>query len=157
MTILTLPDKLNEIESQKLNAMRTDKWLPDVESFAKKAGHFKVQDLIQLMRVNGVPISRATVYRAVNKLLFAGKIIQISHEKERVFEFVKQQVHYHFRCKNCGTILEFYSDEIDNSIRGSARKLKILLSEQKLILEGFCKFCSRGKSARKRKKQKKCQ
>ncbi len=135
--------------------MRTDKWLSEVESFAKNAGHFRVQDLIDLMRTKGVPVSRATVYRAVNKLLYAGKIVQISNEKERVFEFVNQHVHYHFRCKDCGTILEFYFDVIDNSIREYVKQLKILLVEQKLVLEGFCKNCRRGKHAGRKRIYKK--
>lgn len=130
--------------------MRTDKWLSEVEMFAARAGHFRVQELLEIMRNSGLMVSRATIYRAINKLLSAGKIIQISNEKERIFEFVREQVHYHFRCKKCGKIFEFFFNDIDNSIRESARKLKIVLSEQKLILEGFCVYCCGRKNGKKR-------
>lgn len=140
---------------RKIRPMKTDKWLLEVESFARNAGHFRVQDLLHLMRTKGVLVSRATVYRAVNKLLSTGKIVQISSEKERFFESIRQQLHYHFKCKRCGVILEFYFDGIDNSIRECAGQLKILLTEQKLILEGFCKHCCRGKRARRKKDCKK--
>jgi len=131
--------------------MRTDKWLVEVEQYAKNAGHFRVLDLLEMMRHAGVPISRATVYRAVNKLLAAGRIIQISSEKERYFEFMHPQVHYHFKCKRCGKIIEFFFDDIDRIIQEYAKKLNIILSEQKLILEGICDHCNKGKNVRKKR------
>lgn len=139
----------------KKNKMRTDKWLSTVEDFARNAGHFRVQDLIDRMRASDIAISRATVYRAINKLLSGGKIALISNEKERYFEFVQEQTHYHFRCKKCGRILEFFFNDIDSSIKNSARKMKVLLIEQKLIIEGFCDRCCRVKNAKRKYKHKK--
>ncbi len=134
--------------------MKTDRWLSDVEIFAKSAGHFRVQDLINLMKEAGLAVSRATVYRSINKLLSSGRIIQISNEKERYFEFVNKQIHYHFRCKKCGRIIEFFFADIENSIHESVRKLKVFLTEQKLVLEGFCTRCFGSQDGRKKAKKK---
>ncbi len=123
--------------------MRTDRWLSDVEIQAKNAGHFRVQDLLVSMKQAGFPVSRASVYRAVNKLLRSGKLVQVSNERERYFEFVHEKVHYHFRCKRCGKLLEFFFDDIEKAIQESSRKLKVLLTDQKLILEGYCNRCYR--------------
>ncbi|MCM8764396.1 MAG: transcriptional repressor [Candidatus Omnitrophica bacterium] len=131
--------------------MRTDKWLSKIEAFARNTGHFRVQDLIDLMKVSEIPVSRATVYRAINKLLTAGKIVQISSTRERYFEFVNEQTHYHFRCKKCGRILEFFFDEIEKSIQKSAKKLAVLLTEQNLVIEGFCSQCCRRRNERKKR------
>ncbi|MCM8815061.1 MAG: transcriptional repressor [Candidatus Omnitrophica bacterium] len=127
--------------------MRPDKWLSEVEARARTAGHFRVQDLINLMKASEIPISRATLYRAVNKLLKAGKIMQVSSARERYFEFVNEQTHYHFRCKNCGRVVEFFFADIEKSIRESAKKLAVLLTEQNLVIEGFCNRCYRRKNA----------
>ncbi|MCX7705587.1 MAG: transcriptional repressor [bacterium] len=131
--------------------MRTDKWLSEIEKFARKANHFRVYDLLDLMKTSGIPVSRATVYRAIKKLLSVGKIVQISNERERMFEFVNEQIHYHFKCKNCGEMFEFFSETIDNSIKEGTRKFKILLTGQNLILEGFCRSCCRRKNAKRKR------
>ncbi|MGB9643295.1 MAG: Fur family transcriptional regulator [Candidatus Ratteibacteria bacterium] len=121
--------------------MRTAKWITDIENLAKNAGQFKTKDLIALAKNSGMSVSRATVYRVINKLYKAGKIVQISHAKERYFEFIGQKVHYHFRCKKCEKTMEFFSDKIENSIKESVNKLGILMTEQKLIIEGICRKC----------------
>lgn len=125
--------------------MRTDKWIFDVERYAKNAGRFKVQDLIVSMKQAGYSVSRATVYRAVNKLSKVGKILQVSDGKERYFEFVQEKVCYHFRCKRCGKLFEFFFDDIERIIQETSRKLEIFLIEQKLVLEGYCSRCYRNK------------
>ncbi|MCM8765156.1 MAG: transcriptional repressor, partial [Candidatus Omnitrophica bacterium] len=120
-------------------------------AFASNAGPFRVQDLINLMKASEIPVSRATVYRAVNKLLTAGKIVHISSTRERYFEFLNEQTHYHFRCKRCGKILEFFFVEIAKSIQESAKKMAVLLTEQKLVIEGFCRRCYRRKNEGKKR------
>ncbi len=123
--------------------MRTDKWLPEIERFASEAGHFTVKDLIELIRKAGVPVSRATIYRGINKMLKAAKIVQISNEKERLFEFVREEIHYHFRCIRGGKIIEFYFKDIEDAVKEGARKLNLLMTGQKLIVEGICFKCNR--------------
>jgi len=131
--------------------MRTAKWIIDIENLAKNAGHFKVKDLLDLTENLGMNVSRATVYRVINKFLNTGKIVQISNEKERCFEFVGQKLHYHFKCKKCEKIMEFFSDEIEKSIREITKKLGVVMTEQKLIIEGICQRCARGKDVRRKR------
>ena len=123
--------------------MRTDRWFSDVEEYAKNAGHFRIHDILLLMNQGGLSISRASVYRAIDKLLKSGKIVQVSNGKERYFEYVQEKIHYHFRCKKCGKLLEFFFEDIEKAIKESSRKLKVILTDQKLVLEGYCSKCSR--------------
>ncbi|HOK80167.1 MAG TPA: transcriptional repressor [bacterium] len=121
--------------------MRTDKWIIDIENLAKNAGSFKIKDLIALAKNSGMNVSRATVYRVINKLCKAGKIVPVSNRKEQYFEFIGEKIHYHFRCKKCKKTMEFFSDKIENSIRETTNKLGILMTEHTLIIEGLCRKC----------------
>jgi len=123
--------------------MRTTKWLSYVEEYAKNAGHFTIQHLFYSMKQTGLSISRACVYRSINKLLTAGRIVQISNGKERQFEFIRKKNHYHFICKKCGKVLEFFSDDVEKTIMEAAHKLNIIITTEKLVLEGYCNKCYR--------------
>lgn len=51
--------------------------------------------------------------------------------------------HHHFRCTNCGKIVDFYCEKCDNLEIPEDIKVRFTVNKIKVILEGICSNCSK--------------
>ncbi|MCX8034045.1 MAG: transcriptional repressor [Thermodesulfovibrio sp.] len=49
--------------------------------------------------------------------------------------------HHHFRCKNCGKIIDFYNKTYDNLEIPDYIKERFIVNKIKVLLEGICNNC----------------
>ncbi len=87
-----------------------------VRAIASQTGHFDVDELVEVVRKDGIDASRATVYRALPLLMEAGivRCAVMSGDRRRYEIAIDQKHHDHMMCLVCGCIVEFESDELES-------------------------------------------
>jgi Fur family transcriptional regulator, ferric uptake regulator len=120
------------------------------ESIARAAlqreGHFTVDDLIRDLRTTEGEVHTATVYR-VRPLLVEEGLLQTTlvsssdgAHYERAFE---REHHDHLICSQCGKVVEFFLEDIEELQRAIAKKFGFRLTGHVHELVGTCRDCLR--------------
>jgi Fur family ferric uptake transcriptional regulator len=107
--------------------------------------HLSVDELLDRVRQQKLPIGRATVYRTVDLLCQAG--LMHGHDfgqGMRRYESVFGHEHHdHMRCTGCGRIIEFQCEEIERLQEDVARKHRFTLQAHRLEMFGLCSSCTK--------------
>ncbi len=106
--------------------------------------HVSIEDLLAKVRKKNSHISYATVYRTLLLLVDA----KLAHQQQfgkghSRFEPCKQQHHDHLICSNCGKIIEFENDTIEELQKRIATKYRFKLNHHKMELYGICEDCQK--------------
>lgn len=114
-----------------------------VETFFKTQGeHIKIEELLQKVREHNPAIGYATVYRTLMLLVDAGVAHQRHfHDGQSRFELDSNHHHDHLICTECGKIVEFENDHIENLQEQVAKRHGFSLTRHKMELYGFCSDC----------------
>jgi Fur family ferric uptake transcriptional regulator len=112
-----------------------------VEQFLRSTGHISIEDLLARVRKRSPKVGYATVYRTLKLLTDCGIAAarQFGDGQTR-FEVVGDHAHHdHLICVNCGLILEFENDAIEQLQDEMADRLGgFKLVRHKLELYGLC-------------------
>jgi len=78
-------------------------------------GHFSVDQLLDLIQVEGLKVSRATIYRTLDLLVQSGLVRKLSLEgQETRYESALNIGHHdHIVCVDCHRIIEFFNPELE--------------------------------------------
>ena len=93
----------------------TNERLALLRTLYEHEGHFSVDDILEMMGHQHIPISRATVYRTLDLLVQAGLIKRLALENQDTkYESARTSGHHdHIICVNCHRIIEFFSPELE--------------------------------------------
>lgn len=109
------------------------------------AGHFSVDDLVQLLRDSGVQDAHvATVYRALPLLVDSGLIepALVAKAEGQLYEASFEREHHdHLVCISCGKVVEYQSEALEALQREIAARFEFELADHVHVLEGRCKAC----------------
>ena len=125
-----------------------------VEAVLTAGPHVDVETIMNQARQIDKRVGLATVYRTLQLMTAAGILLEHSFGKERsTFEFVTPDTehHDHLICNQCGSIVEFYDDAIENLQLEVAKKLGFKLKTHRMELFADClkpETCVRRKSTR---------
>ena len=88
-------------------------------------------------------ISRATVYRTLNRLSDEGLVtrVKVSDGADR-FDHQTQQ-HYHVRCAQCGRVADVNMPNLSLLDTEAARLSGYVVEGHSLLFEGLCPGCAR--------------
>jgi Fur family ferric uptake transcriptional regulator len=101
--------------------------------------HISAEDLYKKLIDIGEEIGLATVYRVLNQFDDAGIVTRHHFEGGKsVFELSTQQHHDHLVCLDCGAVIEFSDEIIEQRQREIAAKYNISLTNHSLYLYGRC-------------------
>ena len=102
----------------------------------------KVEEYINSIE-NSEKIGDITVYRVIKTLRDKNILDEITLPNgEKKYEIHKEH-HDHIFCKNCGNIIEFYSEEIENLQNEIAKKYGVKLFSHSLTMIGLeCEKCN---------------
>jgi len=101
--------------------------------------HGSAEDLYKRLIDMGEEIGRATVYRVLNQFDDAGIVTRHNFEGGKsVFELTQQHHHDHLICLDCGKVIEFRDEYIEERQREIATRHGIKLSNHSLYLYGHC-------------------
>ncbi|TKB48257.1 ferric iron uptake transcriptional regulator [Ferrimonas sediminicola] len=99
--------------------------------------HISAEDLYKLLLDQGEEIGLATVYRVLNQFDDAGIVTRHHFESGKaVFELATQHHHDHLVCLDCGKVVEFSDEMIEQRQHEIAQKHNIKLTNHSLYLYG---------------------
>ena len=104
--------------------------------------HFTVDDIHSALDNSGDDIAIATIYRVLAQFEKAGIIIRHSFEDDRaVFELNDGDHHDHLVCTQCGKVVEFVDDTIEERQQRVAQQAGFTIIDHSLNIFGICPDC----------------
>ncbi|MCX6119815.1 MAG: Fur family transcriptional regulator [Proteobacteria bacterium] len=126
------------LERHKLKQTQQRKII--VDFFLRINSHVDAEELHRRIRAEGHDIGLATIYRTLNLLMDAGIVEERSFQDGRsVFEVASPDGHHdHLVCTECGLVIEFENEGIEEMQRAVAKQYSINLKTHRLDLFGTC-------------------
>jgi Fur family ferric uptake transcriptional regulator len=104
-----------------------------------KDEHISAEDLYKLMLEQDEEIGLATIYRVLNQFDDAGIVTRHHFEGGKsVFELSNKKHHDHLVCLDCGKVIEFEDEVIEQRQEDVATRNNIQLTNHSLYLYGSC-------------------
>jgi Fe2+ or Zn2+ uptake regulation protein len=106
--------------------------------------HLDAESIYLLAKPRDPTLSLSTVYRTLSVLkeldLVEQRYFARDHQREH-FEAKGGAEHYHFTCVQCGRIVEFHTDLIEDIRANLADEMGISVTHACLCFEGLCEDC----------------
>ena len=103
--------------------------------------HISAEDVYKILLELGEDIGLATVYRVLNQFDDAGLLNRHHFEGGKsVFELSQKKHHDHLVCLDCGKVIEFEDNVIEQRQLDVAKANNIELTNHSLYLYGHCKL-----------------
>jgi Fur family ferric uptake transcriptional regulator len=113
--------------------------------------HFDAEILIEDLKKAGLRVSRATVYRTLNKLVDAGMLRRLEFGPRTFFEHdYGYPQHEHLVCEKCGRIIEFQKPALDSQLREVCAEHQFQATGHTLVVRGTCSECNRARAVKRR-------
>lgn len=107
--------------------------------------------MIENLKESGKRVSRATVYRTLTKLVDAGLLRRIDYGSRTIYDHdYGYPAHDHLVCEQCGAMIEFHSNEVDEVLKRVAAENGFQAASRSLVVRGTCGECNRARAARRR-------
>ena len=103
--------------------------------------HPTVDELYAEIQKSHPPISKTTIYRNLRQLAQVGQIgkVALPDNSDRYDKRTDQ--HYHFLCKNCGTLFDVDIDYPEGINEKVQKKYGVKVEEHDTIFKGICQKC----------------
>lgn len=107
-------------------------------------GHFDADKLLAIFRRKGRPVSRATLYRTLARLVEAGLVhrIEMATGQARYEPMFGRAHHDHMVCLRCGRITEFESRDIERLQGEICRHKRFIMTGHSHRIVGYCVDCA---------------
>jgi Fur family transcriptional regulator, ferric uptake regulator len=106
--------------------------------------HMSAEDVYKTLLDQGDDVGLATVYRVLTQFEQAGLVLRHHFEGgHSVFELDQGRHHDHLVCLQCGKVVEFIDDVIEQRQKAIAEKYKMELTDHSLYLYGICEHCQK--------------
>lgn len=116
-----------------------------------KHNHFDADQLIDEMKQEGFQVSRATIYRTLNKLVDAGLLRRLELGPRMFFEHdYGYPQHDHLYCTGCHKVIEFQHPAMKSVLHEVAQQNQFQVQGHSFIVRGLCAACNRAKTTKRR-------
>jgi Fur family ferric uptake transcriptional regulator len=112
--------------------------------------HVSADDLFELLhgdaRARHLSISRATVYRTLSLLAEGGFVqaLDLGLDRGTLYEHtLGHQHHDHMLCLQCGKIVEFHDDRLEQVQQAAIEKHGFVATSHRLNVYGTCAQCAK--------------
>jgi Fur family ferric uptake transcriptional regulator len=145
-------DKFREYLASRPRAQRYTEQQRDMVRFIfSKHNHFDADTLFEDLKHAGFQVSRATVYRTLNKLVDAGLLRQIDVGPRMFYEHdYGYPQHEHLYCQQCKKMIEFQEPAIAEIIADICRQHGFQTSGHTFVIRGLCADCNRARVTKRR-------
>jgi Fur family ferric uptake transcriptional regulator len=148
----TPEDRFREYLASRQKPQRfTEQQRELLEHVFARHSHFDVKQLIENLKSAGKHVSRATVYRTLSTLVDAGLLRRIELGSRTVFDHdYGYPAHDHLVCEECGTMIEFQSEKLDQALQELVGQYQFRASGRSLVIRGACAECNAARAAKRR-------
>jgi Fur family ferric uptake transcriptional regulator len=145
-------DKFREYLSSRPRPQRyTEQQRDMVRYIFSRHNHFDADQLIDDMKHAGFAVSRATVYRTLNKLVDAGLLRRLDVGPRTFYEHdYGYPQHEHLYCQHCHKMIEFQNPAIEAVIRDVCQEQNFQTAGHTFIIRGVCSDCNRARVTKRR-------
>jgi Fur family ferric uptake transcriptional regulator len=142
-------DKFREYLASRPRPQRyTEQQRDMVRHIFSKHNHFEAEQLIDDLKPE---ISRATVYRTLNKLVDAGLLRRLEVGPRTFYEHdYGYPQHEHMYCQQCHAMIEFQTDAIEEMMRAICRQHGFQPTGHTFVIRGLCADCNRARVTKRR-------
>jgi len=131
------------LESQDLRKAGLKVTLPRMKILEMLEGsenrHMSAEDIYRELLESGEDIGLATVYRVLTQFEAADLVVRHHFEGgNSVFELNRGEHHDHIICVDCGEVVEFYDETIEQRQKAVAGEQQFRIADHSLILYGKC-------------------
>jgi len=128
---------------QKAGLRRTGQRDLILEIFLRTEEHLTSEDLYWLVQKQDPGVGHTTVYRTLKLLTEAGlaREVRFGDNKTYYEHHYNHQHHDHMICTDCGKVIEFFSEEIENLQDEMAEKFGFRPTHHSLRMWGVCSDC----------------
>ncbi len=122
-----------------------------VQHIFAQHNHFDADQLIEDLKQSGFRVSRATVYRTLNKLVDAGMLRRLEIGARIFYEHdYGYPQHEHLYCESCRKMIEFQSQALNEIIQEECRRHSFQSNGHTLVVQGICGDCNRARVMKRR-------
>ncbi len=148
----TPEDKFREYLASRPRPQRfTGQQRDMVQYIFSKHNHFDADQLIDEMKKDGYHVSRATIYRTLNKLVDAGLLRRLDVGPRNYYEHdYGYPQHDHLYCVNCHKMIEFQHPGMENMLNDVCANQHFQMQGHSFIVRGLCADCNRAKTMKRR-------
>ena len=116
-----------------------------LDAVLQSQGHFNAESLYYRMISTGTKISKATVYNTLDILQECGLVskYRFGENKSRYEKAFGRPHHHHMICLECGDILEFVSDKLENIQETMCAEMSFTPQSSSLQIFGTCSRCTK--------------
>ena len=128
---------------QKAGLRRTGQRDLIMEIFLRTEDHLTSEDLYWLVQKQDPSVGHTTVYRTLKLLTEAGlaREVRFGDNKTYYEHHYNHQHHDHMICTECGKVIEFFSEDIENLQDQMADKFGFRPTHHSLRMWGVCAEC----------------
>jgi len=128
---------------QKLGLRRTSQRDLIMEIFLKTEDHLTIEDLHWLVHKEDTAVGHTTVYRTLKLLTEAGlaREVRFGDNKTYYEHHFNHEHHDHMICTDCGTVIEFFSADIESMQDEMATRFGFRPTHHSLRMWGLCSDC----------------
>ncbi|MBI3406783.1 MAG: transcriptional repressor [Planctomycetes bacterium] len=145
-------EKFREYLASRPRAQRFTEQQRDMVNYIfSKHNHFDADSLIEDMKREGFQVSRATIYRTLNKLVDAGLLRRLDVGPRMYYEHdYGYPQHEHLVCQRCHKMIEFQSPAIEDVVRDVCRDHLFHFEGHSFVIRGVCNECNRARMTKSR-------
>ncbi len=116
-----------------------------VQKLLSVKGHVAADDLIELLRKDKTPVSKATVYRTLSLVSQSGLIDGHDFDRgKRLYEPMVGRAHHdHLCCISCRKVIEFEDEGIERLQDDVVRRHQFVPVYHSHKIFGYCSACSK--------------
>lgn len=114
-----------------------------LRTFLETRDHLSTDELHRLVQKKDAGIGYTTVYRTLKLLAECGLASEVAfHDGIARYEHqYNRRSHHHMVCTNCGSSVEFFSQEVGQLEREIGRKYNYLTTRHTFQIYGICEEC----------------
>jgi len=114
-----------------------------LDVFLETEGHSSAEELYQIIKAKDPHVGATTVYRTLKLLAECGlaREERLGDGRTRYEHLYNHQHHDHLICTECGALIEFYSEVIENKQDEIARQYQFRPTNHSLRIFGICFEC----------------
>jgi Fur family transcriptional regulator, ferric uptake regulator len=144
-------DKFREYLASRPRAQRYTGQQRDMVKFIfSKHHHFDADQLIDDLKAAAFNVSRATVYRTLNKLVDAGLLRRIDVGPRMFYEHdYGYPQHEHLYCQSCHKMIEFQYPAMEIVVRNICQQHNFQMHGHSFIIRGLCADCNRARTTKR--------